>query len=49
MGSYSEDGDAKEEEATTLCGLPAAMDLAPAPKATSLMKLRSGSNQKYGP
>ncbi len=49
MGSYSEDGDANDEGATTLCGLLAAMDLAPALKATSLMKLRSHSNQKYGP
>ncbi len=40
--------DAKDAGATTPCGLPAAMDSATAPKATSLIKLRSHSNQRNG-
>ncbi len=49
MDSESEDVDAKDEGATTLCGLPAAMDSALAPTATSLTKLRSHPNPKNGP
>ncbi len=46
--SKSEDIDAKDVGATTLCVFLAAMDLAPVAKATSSMKLRSCSNQKNG-
>ncbi len=46
MDSNSEDVDAKDAGATTPCGLLAAMDSAPAPTVTSLMKLRSPPNLK---
>ncbi len=48
MDSNSEDNDAKDAEATTPCGLPAAMDSSAAPKTTSLMKIRNHSNQRNG-
>ncbi len=47
--SNSEDVDAKDAGATTPCCQLAVMDSAPAPKATSLTKLRNPSNQKFGP
>ncbi len=47
MDTDSEDNYAKDARATTLCGLPAAMDSAPAPKAISPMKLWSSSNKKW--
>ncbi len=49
IDSDSEDIDAKDTGATTLCVLLAAMDSAPTPKAAFLKKLRSCSNQKNGP
>ncbi len=44
-----EDINAKDAGSTTPCGQPAAMDSAPAPKATSPMKLRNSSNRNFGP
>ncbi len=49
MDLDSEDEDAKEAGTMTQCGLPAAMDSASAPKATSPMKSRSRRLQKKDP
>ncbi len=50
MSDYdSEDMDDNDEGATTPCGQPAAMDSAPAQKATSPKQLRNHSNQNSGP
>ncbi len=45
----SEDMDAKATAAMIQCGQLAAMDSAPAPKATCPMKLRNSSNRNFGP
>ncbi len=49
MDSDSEDVDAKDAGAMTLCGLMSAMGSAPAPTATSPMKLKSCPNPKNEP
>ncbi len=47
--SNSEEVDAEDAGARTPCGWPAAMDLAPAPKAISQMNLRNCPNGNPGP
>ncbi len=47
--SDAEDVSAEDAGAAKPCGCPAAMDSAPAPKATSLKKLRKHPIQESGP
>ncbi len=48
LDSYSEEVDAKDAGAMTLCGLLAALDSSPPPKATPPMKLRRRFSHNTG-